>query len=230
MLDSINRKLEETNFDCRTIASPEDGTVVDLPPPAPKGPAQVERQENEGIVASILDHLDKAEDGELTSGGGGAGSFTRAAFVYRTFDGRLFPSYVYRYPHFVDALRKMSTEGVDGDLFFLGHGQVAEAGGRKNNKKNRELQVGNFGVEEPTLGPTEVAEKSMVYGLVNVAAYLAQAMTDSIIHDACDELNVDYLPNDAADGIGLDDGLDVHRFAMSNACGQDGRSYQDEGE
>lgn len=223
LLDAINRKLEETNFDCRGIASPEDGAVVALPPPSPKGPSQVERRDDENVVTSIIDHLNKAEGGELVSGGGGAGAFTRVAFMYRTFDGRLFPSYVYRYEHFVDALRTMSTVGIDGKRFYLGYGQdETEALGQ------RALQASSFGTEETGLGPTDVAEKSLVYGLVNIAAYLAQAMTESIIHDACDELSTDYLPDDDTDRVGLDDGKDVHRFPISNSCGQHGRSYQTE--
>lgn len=67
-----------------------------------------------------------------------------------------------------------------------------------------------------------------MFGIVNIAAFLAQAMTESIIHDACDEFNVEPLPNSIDDGIGLDDGRDHLRFPMSNACGQNGRSYQDE--
>ena len=227
MLDSINRKLEETNFDCRLISSPEDGTIVGLPPPASKGPSQFERRPDENVVTSLINHLDKAEDGELVSGGGGRGAFTRSAFVYRTFDGRLYPSYMYRYSHFVDSLKTMAITGVDGNFFYLGHGQ--EGGDTAEETDQRDLQANNFGSdEESTLGPTEVSQQSLVYGLVNIAAYLAQAMTDSIIHDACDELNVDYLPDNNVDGRGLEDGKDIHRFPISNACGQDGRSYQDE--
>jgi hypothetical protein len=53
-------------------------------------------------------------------------------------------------------------------------------------------------------------------------------MTESIVHDTCDEVNIQPLPNSTVDGIGLDDGLDHFRFPISNSCGQNGRSYQDE--
>ena len=246
MLDSINRKLEEINFDCRVLASSEDGVVVELPAPAPKGPAQLERLDDEKVVTAILDHLDRAEEGRLISGGGGEGAFTRGVFVYRTWDKRTFPSYVYRYPHFVDALRIMATKGVDGNLFYLGEGQevIADEEAEKevvqvsvppeeaianDATRQRLLQKdGGAAFDETPLGATEVYQTSLVYGLVNIAAFLAQAMTDSIIHDACDELNVEYLPNDDADGVGLDDGKDIFRFPISNSCGQNGRSYQNE--
>ncbi|KAA8498190.1 Chitin-binding protein CbpD [Porphyridium purpureum] len=49
------------------------------------------------------------------------------------------------------------------------------------------------------------------YGLVNIAAFLSQAMKETIMYDACDENNWD-----ASSG-----------YAASNACGQLGQSYQD---
>jgi hypothetical protein len=51
------------------------------------------------------------------------------------------------------------------------------------------------------------------YGLVNLSAFLAQAMAESIQFDACDELNWQEVAG---------------RYAISNSCGQGGRSYQDE--
>lgn len=51
------------------------------------------------------------------------------------------------------------------------------------------------------------------YGLVNLAAFLANCMVESIEADTCAELNWQQ-----------EDG----RYAMSNACGQESRSYQDE--
>lgn len=52
-----------------------------------------------------------------------------------------------------------------------------------------------------------------VYGMVNTAAFLANAMVESISTDSCDENN-----EEAING----------RYAISNACGQYKRSYQDE--
>ncbi|EJK65669.1 hypothetical protein THAOC_13449 [Thalassiosira oceanica] len=56
---------------------------------------------------------------------------------------------------------------------------------------------------------------TLAHGLVNVAAFLAHAMAVSIRFDVCDEFNVDKT-----DG--------TNKFALSNSCGQWGRSYQDE--
>ena len=51
------------------------------------------------------------------------------------------------------------------------------------------------------------------YGLVNVAAFLSNVMVEAIYDDICDELNWQHVAG---------------RHAISNACGQEGRSYQDE--
>ncbi|KAL3758302.1 hypothetical protein ACHAWU_004267 [Discostella pseudostelligera] len=51
------------------------------------------------------------------------------------------------------------------------------------------------------------------YGLVNLAAFLANCMVESIEADTCDELNWQH---------------ESGRHAISNACGQESRSYQDE--
>lgn len=83
LLDSINRKLEEINFDCARLLMEEDCSLVELPPPAPKGSAQVEATgESSNITELILAHLQKAEAGELVSAGRGYGAFTRAALSF----------------------------------------------------------------------------------------------------------------------------------------------------
>jgi hypothetical protein len=49
-------------------------------------------------------------------------------------------------------------------------------------------------------------------GLVNIAAFLAQSMKETIKYDACDENSWDLVNN---------------QYPLSNACGQLGQSYQD---
>ena len=51
-----------------------------------------------------------------------------------------------------------------------------------------------------------------LYGLVNVAAFLAQSMKETIKYNACDENNWDIING---------------TYPLSNACGQLGQSYQD---
>lgn len=66
------------------------------------------------------------------------------------------------------------------------------------------------------------------YGLVNIAAFLAHAMAESINKDACDEYQWD---NNSDEDLSVSSGgkgarVDNH-FAISNSCGQGGQNYQD---
>jgi hypothetical protein len=63
------------------------------------------------------------------------------------------------------------------------------------------------------IGQTD--NRGVVHGLVNVAAFLSQASVIAIKYDACDEFNIDKTDL-------------TQKYAISNACGQWGRSYQDE--
>ncbi|KAL7535108.1 hypothetical protein ACHAXR_010138 [Thalassiosira sp. AJA248-18] len=66
---------------------------------------------------------------------------------------------------------------------------------------NQTFYIGHSGVEN-----------GRAYGLVNIAAFLAMSVEDSIAHGSCDEVNQDIVG-----------GL----LPISNACGQNGMSYQD---
>lgn len=61
-------------------------------------------------------------------------------------------------------------------------------------------------------GSSEV-ENGHVYGLVNLAAFLAQSMQESIQYDVCDENNWEKVNGD--------------KFSAATACGSLGKSYQD---
>lgn len=54
---------------------------------------------------------------------------------------------------------------------------------------------------------------SMEYGLVNLAAFFANAMEEGIRIDSCDEWNTDTIRD---------------KYPLSNSCGQHGRHYEDE--
>ena len=57
------------------------------------------------------------------------------------------------------------------------------------------------------------SDNSANYGYANIAAFLAQAVTQSIYNDTCDEISYEMVDS---------------RYPISNSCGQEGRSYQDE--
>jgi len=56
------------------------------------------------------------------------------------------------------------------------------------------------------------------YGLVNIALFMSNAMQEGIRIDSCDEWNTDFMFDDLRE-----------KYPLSNACGQYGRSYEDEG-
>ena len=70
-----------------------------------------------------------------------------------------------------------------------------------------------FGTNKVQFLTNEGDMNGVQYGFVNIAAFLSQAMVESIQYDACDELNWQQVAG---------------RYAISNSCGQEGRSYQDE--
>lgn len=59
---------------------------------------------------------------------------------------------------------------------------------------------------------SDVGDNGHVYGLINIAAFLAQSMKETIQYDACDENSWDMIGG---------------KYPLSNACGQLGQSYQD---
>lgn len=57
-----------------------------------------------------------------------------------------------------------------------------------------------------------MGDNGHVYGFINIAAFLAQSMKETIQNDACDEKSWDMIGGE---------------YPLSNACGQIGQSYQD---
>jgi len=107
-----------------------------------------------------------------------------SVFISYDKDGNPYPSVLYEFDDFVQALRPISVGGVGGGALFFYTGQT----------DNR---------------------RGIVHGLVNLAAFLSQASVIAIKYDACDEFNMDRTDY-------------TQKYAISNSCGQWGRSYQDE--
>ena len=105
-------------------------------------------------------------------------------FLYETPDMQWLPSTVYRFDGFFDGLQLMYKQGVNGKKIYMG------------------------GNNDPS------CRHCHMYGLVNIVAFLAQAMKETIRYDACDE--------NSWDRVG-----DMKMYPISNACGQLGQSYQD---
>lgn len=69
----------------------------------------------------------------------------------------------------------------------------------------------------------DTSANGLKYGLVNVAAFIAQCMAETIMYDACDENNwsigAGFQGWDPAAGVARD-------YPITSACGQAGQSYQ----
>jgi hypothetical protein len=70
----------------------------------------------------------------------------------------------------------------------------------------------NDGVANKYFYMGDDSSKGHLHGLVNIAAFLAQSMKETIQYNACDENSWDLVNG---------------KYALSNSCGQLGQSYQD---
>ena len=112
----------------------------------------------------------------------GKGRLTELLLQSKHPSGELWPSYLYTWRGFIQALRKM-TSGIgpgEKNFFYVGDGE---------------------------------SPNSLNYGLVNIAAFLADGFVKAIHDDACDENSYEMVNN---------------RYPISNSCGQGGLSYQDD--
>ena len=114
-------------------------------------------------------------------------------FLYETPMMEWIPSTVYQFNGFFAGLKIMQEVGVAGLKIYLGG---HENDSPLNNESNYDCP------------------HCYMYGLINVAAFLAQAMKETIRYDACDENSWDRVGEDLM-------------YPISNSCGQLGQSYQD---
>jgi predicted chitinase len=112
-----------------------------------------------------------------------AAAFATDVLLYETPALQKVPSTVYKFPDMRVAVRQMYEKGVGARKLWIGDGDGTDGDGADHT-----------------------------YGLVNLAAFLAQSMKETIKYDACDENSWDLVAG---------------RYPASNACGQLGQSYQD---
>lgn len=92
-------------------------------------------------------------------------------FLYETPLSEWIPSTVYRFEGFFEGLTVMHTVGVAGKKIYMGHPPHGS----------------------PGPGDADDCPHCFMYGLVNIAAFLAQAMKETIRYDACDENSWDRV-------------------------------------
>jgi len=116
-------------------------------------------------------------------------SDSEGVFLYETPKLEWLPSDLYLWEDMIEGVKKMAEVGVGKYKLWIGSGEA------KSDEKQKQ------------------------YGLVNIAAFLAQAMQESIRYNACDENNWSD-PN-----VVRDHGGSV--YSATSACGQLHQSYQD---
>jgi len=115
----------------------------------------------------------------------------------------------------VEAVLEASKEGIDNNLFLYETPEftwVPSTIYRYDGFSAGLKLMYKDGVAGKLFYMGDGSQNGHYYGLVNIAAFLAQSMKETIQYDACDENSWD-------DSTG--------RYAISNSCGQLGQAYQD---
>ncbi|KAL7468709.1 hypothetical protein ACHAXS_009459 [Conticribra weissflogii] len=150
------------------------------------------------------------------------------------------PSRTYRYPEFFSALRTLATEGIYGNSYHEELHPYAPGISPKTPSVEILRSIDNLsfyvGQEEEDYVGNVGAGNAVEYGIVNICAFLAQAMVEGIQFDACEEWNGmgDETIGGDTDGSGNPiygnnlGGVHERYFPVSNACGQFGIVYHQE--
>lgn len=148
-------------------------------------------------------------------------------------DYKTLPSGVYTYDDFLRVLQSMALEGTYGNSWHKGSYPMVPSntvGSNEyvNDESNTAFYLGEGGDDD---------DERMTLALVNVCAFLANVMT-MIQFDACDEFNgmMTGFDDDSNSNKHGDKPMSLSElsavngryFPLSNACGQNGLSYQDE--
>ncbi|EJK47383.1 hypothetical protein THAOC_33899, partial [Thalassiosira oceanica] len=160
----------------------------------------------------------------------------------KTGDGDPNASRVYTYNGFFESLRTMAADGILGDSYHAESNPYVPGYTKSGDdshvtdEDNMSFYVGQDDPGHPN---------SKAYAVVNVAAFLSQAMAEAVQFDACEEFNglpsgftKDSVLKKTEDSDWYTSDLGVYgllselgavegrRFPSSAACGQLGRNYQ----
>eukprot|EP00571_Detonula_confervacea_P012972 CAMPEP_0172305388 /NCGR_PEP_ID=MMETSP1058-20130122/6691_1 /TAXON_ID=83371 /ORGANISM="Detonula confervacea, Strain CCMP 353" /LENGTH=1217 /DNA_ID=CAMNT_0013016979 /DNA_START=73 /DNA_END=3723 /DNA_ORIENTATION=+ len=154
------------------------------------------------------------------------------------------PSRLYTYTTFFESLRTMSTDGILGTSYHIETNPFVPGYTNSDNAYIDNESNMAFFLSQDDPGHANAVK----YAIVNICAFLANAMVEAIQFDACEEFNgmmvsgggssFDSTNNnnnnengDSNGRVGILselNGVNGRYFPMSNACGQFGRLYQDE--
>eukprot|EP00985_Skeletonema_marinoi_P017904 scaffold9914_cov142-Skeletonema_marinoi.AAC.1 len=152
------------------------------------------------------------------------------------------PSRMYTYDDFFNTLQTMAVDGIFGNSFHRETNPWRSDKVMGNNEYVKDESNKAFYLSQD-LSDFE-NEEGMTLAIVNTCAFLANVMVESIQFDACDEWNgmmTGFDPTtDGWGGVNNDDDKPIklnelsavngRYFPASNACGQNGRLYQEEEE
>ena len=156
------------------------------------------------------------------------------------------PSRLYTYDDFLSSLQTMSVDGIYGNSYHQGTNPYkpprSSAGSNEyvNDPSNRAFYLSQDTINDFVPATTSSNDEGMTLAIVNICAFLANVMVEAIQFDTCDEFNgmmTGFDSNSGWRGVGFGNGpisssqlsaVNGRYFPLSNACGQHGRSYQEE--
>ena len=115
----------------------------------------------------------------------------------------------------VEAVLEAHKDGIDSNILVFETSEnvwIQSTVYRYNDLLEGLRVMYKYGVANKFFYIGDESSQGHIYGLVNVAAFLAQSMKETIRYNACDENSWDLV-----NGI----------YPLSNSCGQLGQSYQD---
>ena len=138
------------------------------------------------------------------------------------------PSRLYTYTAFFESLRSISVDGVLGQSYQKNSNPYIPGYDLSNNDYQEDpTNMAFFLSQDNPLTP-----KAIQYAIVNICAFLSQVMVESIQFDACEEFNGMVYGNSGDNNLFSDlselNGVNGRYFPMSNACGQFGKSYDEQ--
>ncbi|KAL7521361.1 hypothetical protein ACHAWX_006029 [Stephanocyclus meneghinianus] len=154
-------------------------------------------------------------------------------------NGQTSPSRIYTYTDFFASLRSLSVGGIYGESYHKQTNPYTPPDSSTHNdgtSANSNTPSDSY-VQDPNNTAFYIsqydphAENSILYAIVNICAFLANAMVEAIQFDSCEEFNgMATGGNPSRNGqIVLSElnAVNGRYFPMSNACGQFGLLYHD---
>jgi len=146
------------------------------------------------------------------------------------------PSRIFTYNDFFDSLRSLSVSGVYGQSYHIQTNPYRsddDIGQYIDNVVSDKYVYHSANLAFYVSQTDPYSQNALWYGIVNICAFLANAMVESIQYDSCEELN----------GIGTSGSISINNtfvfselnavngryFPASNACGQYGNLYEESG-